>query len=303
MRDFADHPLVETDWLEQHLNAPDLRIVDMRWRGNGSGARLYQAGHLPGAVHLDWQRDLGWTDARGVHDLVLPPDEFAGVMARSGIGDDTRVVAYADADYSGAARLWWALRYYGHDQVAVLNSGWDKWRAEGRPVSTEAPTSAAATVFTPHPRPEWLATADEIAGGVRGEAAKLRLIDTRPREQFEGLALWTPRGSWYFPHGEHQVTTAEGRVLRGGHIPGAAHWHASTMLYPATWTYLPAEQVRARAEALGLLPDDRIVTYCGVGISASLGLFALYLAGFRRLALYDASWEEWGGDHTLPIER
>lgn len=123
MRDFADHPLVETGWLAEHLNDDDLRIVDARWRGDGSGRALYLAEHVPGAVHLDWQRDLGWTDARGVRDLLLPPEAFASMMARAGIGGQTRVVAYAETDYAGAARLWWALRYYGHPQVAVLDGG------------------------------------------------------------------------------------------------------------------------------------------------------------------------------------
>jgi thiosulfate/3-mercaptopyruvate sulfurtransferase len=88
-------------------------------------------GHLPGAIHLDWYRDLSWTDARGVRNLLLPPEPFAAVMEAVGIGDQTRVVAYAETDHSGAARLWWALRFYGHDQVAVLNGGWTKWVVEG----------------------------------------------------------------------------------------------------------------------------------------------------------------------------
>ena len=300
MPTFATHPLVESDWLADHLAAPDVRVVDARWRGNGSGRTLYQAGHIPGAVHLDWQRDFGWTDERGVRDLLLPPDAFAAAMAQAGIGDRTRVVAYAETDYSGAARLWWALRYYGHRKVAILNGGWTKWLAEGRPVSADEPHIAPAS-FTPRPQPAWLALANEIAQAVTQDAATLRLVDTRPPEQYAGHALWTPHGSWFFPAGQNSLTRADGRTLRGGHIPGAVHWHASTMLDPSTWTYLPPAELRAQAQARGLRPDQRIVTYCGVGISASLGLFALYLAGYRRLALYDASWEEWGGDPSLPI--
>lgn len=169
-------------------------------------------------------------------------------------------------------------------------------------MSATEPRVTPAT-FTAAPQTAWLARTDEIARAVRGESGQLRLVDTRPSEQYTGHALWTPRGSWFFPVGQDEVTRTDGRVLRGGHIPGAVHWHATTMLDPVTWTYLPPEQVRARAEALGLRRDDAIVTYCGVGITASLRLFALYLAGFRRLALYDASWEEWGGDATLPIDR
>ena len=143
--------LVTVPWLAQHLTDAGLRVIDARWRGDGSGRALYAAGHLPGAVHLDWHSDLNHTRA-GVRDLLLPPAEFAAVMSAAGIGDDTRVVAYADGDYSGATRLWWALRYYGHDHVAVLDGGLDQWQAEGRPLETAVPAPPPA-VFTPRPQP------------------------------------------------------------------------------------------------------------------------------------------------------
>ena len=302
MLDLATHPLVQAAWLAEHLHDRDLRIVDMRWRGDGSGLARYKAGHLPGAVHLDWQRDLGWTDARGVRDLLLPPERFAAVMSHAGIGSHTRVVAYAETDYAGAARLWWALHYYGHRQVAILDGGWTKWVAESREMTTDEPPIAPLP-FTSRPQSAWLAHADEITDALRAGTADFRLLDTRPIEQYIGSALWTPRGSWYFPSGQDRVTRDDGRVLRGGHIPGALHWHATTLLNHATWTHLPVEAIRARAEAVGLHTDQRIVTYCGVGITASLGLFALRRAGFAHVALYDASWEEWGGDPTLPVAR
>ncbi len=139
MIDFSEHPLIETDWLADHLTDSNLRIVDMRWCSDGSGREVYQAGHISGSIHLDWQRDLNWMDERGVRDLLLPPERFAAVMEAAGIGSDSLVLAYAETDHSGAARLWWALRYYGHDQVAVLNGGWAKWVAEGRAVGTDVP--------------------------------------------------------------------------------------------------------------------------------------------------------------------
>ena len=123
MLDFFADPLVEPSWVAAHLADSDVRVVDARWRGDGTGRELYRQGHLPGAVHLDWQRDLSWTDGRGVGYLLLPPEPFATVMEAAGIGDRTCVVAYAETDHSGAARLWWALRFYGHEQVAVLNGG------------------------------------------------------------------------------------------------------------------------------------------------------------------------------------
>jgi len=300
MIDFAKQPLVETGWLAEHLNDPNLRIVDARWRGDGSSCRRYRSGHIPGAVHIDWHLDLGHT-AGGVRDLILPAEWFGAMMRAVGIGDDTRVVAYADYDYSGAVRLWWALRYYGHDQVAVLNGGITKWMAEGRPLSADVPEPNPAQ-FTPRVQPQLLATAAEIEQALIDPQSNVRLVDTRPIEQYAGDAVWTPRGSLYLPPGQDWVEL-DGRIMRGGHIPGAIHLHATRNLDPNDWTYLPAEQLRAQAHAVGIEPDRRVITYCGVGISASNGLFALHLAGYRNIALYDASWEEWGTDPARPIER
>ena len=237
MLDFVAHPLVETSWLAAHLSDGDVRIVDARWRGDGTSRGLYQQGHLPGAVHLDWQRDLSWTNERGVGYLLLPPEPFAAVMEAVGIGNRTRVVAYAEADYSGAARLWWALRFYGHEQVAVLNGGWTRWVAEGWPVNTEVPR-LSPTRFTPRPRPHLLAVTSEIEQALKEADSRVHLVDTRPREQYAGQAIWTPHGSLFLPPGQSWIALPDGRVMRGGHIPGAVHLHASRLLNPVDWTYL-----------------------------------------------------------------
>jgi len=300
--DFEAHPLVETAWLEAHLLDDDLCLVDARWRGDGTSRALYQRGHLPGAVHLDWHQDLSWTDEHGVRDLLFTSKPFAAVMEAVGIGDQTRVVAYAETDHAGAARLWWALRFYGHEQVAVLNGGWTKWVAEGRPVSTER-VHPVATRFSPRPQLHWLATAAEIEYALSEPGGMTRLLDARPPEQYAGQAIWTPQGSRWFPTGQNWLELADGRLMRGGHIPGALHLQAVRMLDPADWTYRSSESLRELARAIGLEPAQQIITYCGVGISASLALFALYLAGYRHLALYDASWEEWGTDPTRPVTR
>lgn len=302
MLDFVAHSLVETSWVAAHLSDGDVRVVDARWRGDGTGRELYRQGHLPGAVHLDWQRDLSWTDERGVGYLLLRPEAFAAVMEAVGIGDRTRVVAYAETDHSGAARLWWALRFYGHEQVAVLNGGWTRWIAEGWPISTRVP-QPAPTRFTPSMRPQLLAQASEIEQALRKADSRVRLVDTRPAEQYAGRAIWTPHGSRFLPPGQSWIALADGRMMRGGHIPGAVHLHASRLLNPLDWTYLSRESIRALARAAGLEPEQRVITYCGSGISASLGLFALHLAGYRDIALYDASWEEWGTDPAFPVDR
>jgi thiosulfate/3-mercaptopyruvate sulfurtransferase len=306
---FPERPLVSTEWLADHLEDPDVRIVDARWRaepkdrpGAAPSRALFRAGHVPGAVALDWHFDLSHT-VDGVRDLLLPPERFAAVMAAAGIGPDTTVVAYADTDHSGAARLWWALRRYGHERVAVLDGGLSKWRAEGRPLAAGAagPTLAGAS-FVCRPQDGWLATADEIQHVVDTRPVEVALVDTRPVEQFVGRAVWTPRGSRFLARGRATLDIGARAPMRAGHIPSAIHLHASANLDPTTWTYLPAEALRARAEAAGLKRGQRVIAYCGVGISASLGLFSLYLAGYRNLAVYDGSWEEWGTDPTRPVE-
>jgi thiosulfate/3-mercaptopyruvate sulfurtransferase len=284
MPDFLAQPLVEPSWLAAHLADGAVRVVDARGLADGTSRELYRQGHLPGTVHLDWQRDLSWTDERGVGYLLLPPEPFAAIMEAVGIGDRTRVVTYAETDHSGAARLWWALRFYGHDQVAVLNGEWTRWVAEGLPVGTEVPQPAPAT-FTPRSRPQLLTRAKVIEQALLGADSRVRLVDTCPREQYTGQAIWTPHGSLFLPSGQPWITLPDGRVGRGGHIPGAVHSHASRLLNPIDWTYLPRESLRAPAQGAGLEPGQGVITYCGSGISASLGFFALHLAGYRDIAL------------------
>jgi thiosulfate/3-mercaptopyruvate sulfurtransferase len=290
--------LVDTNWLAEHLTAPGLRIVDARWRGDESSRALFRQGHIPGAVHLDWHFDLN-TALGGVRDLLLPPTDFKAVMQAAGIGDDTAVVAYAETDYSGAARLWWALRYYGHPNVAVLDGGLTKWIAEGRPLSVDSPRPSPVT-FTPRPQPGLLATADEILSALEDPAAPAAIVDARPPEQYEGQAVWTPPGSRYLPPGKAWIDI-DGRRLRGGRIPGAVSLPSTGNFDPHTWTLLPPDVLSARAQAAGVQPGQRVILYCGVGISASMSMFALHLAGYPDLALYDASWDEWGHDPHLPV--
>jgi thiosulfate/3-mercaptopyruvate sulfurtransferase len=298
--DLEAQPLVDASWLAANLAAPGLRIIDTRWRGDNSGEQLYRAGHIPGAFHLDWQTDFGQTRF-GVDYLLLSPLRFASLMGSLGINEHTRVIAYADHNYSGAARLWWALRYYGHDQVGVLDGGIDSWLAAGNPVDTAIPQADPAE-FNPQPRPNLLATAAEIESIITDSNLATQLVDTRPPEQYAGLAVWTPGGSLFLPEDSDWVAV-KGRPLKGGRLPGAVNLESSGLLDHKTWSYLTPQKILEQTQALGLDPEKRVITYCGCGVSASLGLFALRLAGFKDLALYDGSWEEWGRDPAKPIER
>ncbi len=308
-------PLVETEWLAEQLlveyDKPGLplqmQIVDARWRGDGTSSRkLFEAGHIPGAVHLDWDLDLGWTNQSGVRYMLLPPEPFARKMEASGIGNDTLVVTYADTNYSGAARLWWALRYYGHEKVMVLNGGITKWIVEGRPLHAGPALLkflATPPQFLTRLQPSFLAEASEINAALSAKNRRVQIIDTRPPEQFRGEAVWTPAGSLYLAAGVESIEVGARGSMRAGHIPGAINLPAGRFnLNHSDWTYQPANTIRDKALALGLKPEQPVITYCGSGISASLSLLGLYLAGYRHLSLYDASWEEWGTDPNFPVE-
>jgi thiosulfate/3-mercaptopyruvate sulfurtransferase len=184
--------LVSTEWLASQLGAPDLCVVDIRGKVLPPGAHPryvpkredYDAGHVPGAAFVDWTRDIVDLDDP-VPAQVARPDAFAAKMSELGIGDDTLVVAYDDYKHIFAGRLAWALRYYGHDAVRVLDGGWTRWIAEGRPTTRDVPMRAPAH-FTATPRAELRRTADDVAAAL-GRSDVL-LIDARPPEQYAGAA-------------------------------------------------------------------------------------------------------------------
>ncbi len=288
--------LVETEWLAEHLGDPDLVVADMRWREDGSGRARYERGHVPGAVFLDWATDLVDPD-HPVAFMLAPPERFAEVMERSGIGDRAVGVAYADARGSGPYRLWWASRVYGHDNVRVLDGGLGKWMAEGRLLSREPARPGAAT-WTPRFDPRWVAGIEDVAEA--GERSDVVVLDSRPPEQFRGEAVWFETGP--VPAGADGVArTPRGRI-RAGRVPWAASIPV-TDLYREDDTLKSPRELRELFARVGAGPGVRALTYCGVGISASALAFALDLAGIERIALYDASWEEWGRDPARPIAR
>src|SRR5215813_1852825 len=171
--------LVSTEWLASHLEDPGLVVVDLRWRPDGSGRARYEAGHVPGARFLDWTTDIVDPEHR-VAFMLAPPDRFASCLERLGIGDDTTVVAYADDHGSGPYRLWWGCRVYGHDIVRVLDGAFEKWTAEGRPVTSEpAPEPRGRARFVPaegHTRLR--ARAEDVAAAAADHATVV--LDSRP---------------------------------------------------------------------------------------------------------------------------
>jgi thiosulfate/3-mercaptopyruvate sulfurtransferase len=282
--------IVSTAWLAEHLTDPNVRIVDIRGHVAPASDPLphyfahradYDRSHIPGAVFIDWVRDITDPDSPN-GTQIAQPDAFAALMNTLGIGDDTLVVAYDDAGGMFAARLWWALNYYGHEQIVVVDGGWQRWTAEGRPTTANVPQFPPAnppTTFTPRPNPAIRRTIEQVAEMV--EAGSPALIDVRTPAEFNGQASRARRGGHILPRGE--------LVNPDGTFPGA-------------------EQLRARFETAGINPagidpdEEEVVLYCNGGVSASYGLLALRAAGYKGGAVYDGSWKEWGNDETRPIE-
>jgi thiosulfate/3-mercaptopyruvate sulfurtransferase len=279
--------VVSPDWLEAHLGDPDLCVVDVRGKVLPPGQHPryvpqrteYDAGHIPGAVFVDWTRDIVDT-ADPIPVQVAQPDAFAARMSALGIGDATHVVAYDDYHHAFAGRLAWALRYYGHDSVCILEGGWTRWAAEKRPVSN-ASVIRPPVIFTARPQPALRRTADEVGRSLGRDG--VLLIDARAPEQYAGTAS---------------------AAARFGHIPGARNVPYARLLDAASGSFLPPRKladVFAQAGIdVGDLPPE-IVVYCNGGVTCSVPLHALRLLGRDDVAVYDGSWNEWGNDPQRPI--
>ena len=277
--------LVETAWLAEHLEDPTLRIVDIRGeiRSPDQPQPWYRAkrteylqGHIPGAIFIDWLEDVVEPEAP-IRMTVASPPRFQAVMERLGIGDEHTVIVYDDGGGSIAARLWWALNYYGHPEVQLLNGGYTKWVAEGRPITPVIPTFPPAH-FNITVQPEWRKTGSEVRRGL-GDPS-IRLVDCRGHREFQGEV---------------------GRGERKGRIPGAVNIPTKN-LFEGDKTFKMEVELRRIYEAAGVTPDQQVITYCNAGIGASLGLFALKLLGYPAATNFAGSWNEWERDPNNPTE-
>jgi thiosulfate/3-mercaptopyruvate sulfurtransferase len=282
--------LAQTDWLEANLGDPHVRIFDcttyLKPAEPGSdmpylvvsGKTDYDAGHIPGAGFLGIQGALSDNTTK-LRFMMPTADHFAAAVSRHGVGEGTRVVLYSAGGIMWATRVWWMLRAFGFDNAAVLDGGWEKWRAEGRPVSTAACAYTPAE-FIARPRPGMVVGKERVLAAL-GDPATV-IVNALPPELHAGKA--------------------PSRFGRPGRVPGSVNVYAGTLLDSTTKAFVPLAQARAKFDATGVDKSKDVICYCGGGISATVDLFMLYQLGHDRITLYDGSMGEWAKDQSLPIE-
>jgi len=278
MADYANDVLVETDWVAEHLDDDDIRIVEV-----DENPALYAEAHIPGAIGFDWKKDLQDQVKRD----FLGPEDFGKLMGSRGISNDHTVLLYGDRNNWFAAYTYWYLKYYGHDNVKLVNGPREKWIAEGRPTSGDVPSYAAAT-FTAQPGDARIrAMRDEVMASL--DDGK-RLVDVRSPQEFSGELIAM---AGYEQEG----------AQRGGHIPGAASvpWAQAVK---EDGTFKSKDELEELYKSKGVLDGAPIIAYCRIGERSAHTWFVLHeLLGRDDVKNYDGSWTEWGNLVAVPIEK
>src|SRR6266849_383754 len=276
--------LVSTDWLAAHLADPHVRVLDSSYKQPGitpTERQDYDAGHIPGAVFFDID-DVAQPGTTLPH-MIPSAERFAAKMAERGIGNDDRVIVYDAVGLSSAGRAWWLLRLFGHDNVALLDGGLPKWKAEGRPLETAAPAIPARR-FVARFDPALVRDKQALLADLGLARPREQVVDARAAGRFEGTA----EESW------------PGR--RRGHIPGSRNLPFDLVTDPGTRQLKSGEELHRLFDEAGVSLDRPIVASCGSGVTACALAFALYLIGHPGAAIYDGSWSEWGLPDGPPIE-
>jgi thiosulfate/3-mercaptopyruvate sulfurtransferase len=278
MSDYAKDVLVDANWLSEHLDAENIRIVEV-----DENPALYAEAHIPGAIGFDWQKDLQDPIRRD----FLHPQAFGALLGRRGISNEHTIVLYGDRNNWFAAYTYWYLKYYGHEEVLLLDGPREKWIADGLPTSTELPGNPPVSFIAQPGEDTIRARRDEVLEAIDASA---KLVDVRSPAEFAGEII--------SPSGYEQ----EG-AQRGGHIPGAASvpWSQAVK---EDGTFKSAQELRELYSSKGLLNGDPVIAYCRIGERSAHTWFVLHeLLGHDRVRVYDGSWTEWGSIVGVPVER
>jgi thiosulfate/3-mercaptopyruvate sulfurtransferase len=270
--------LATPEWLAENIGRPGFGVLDLRWRPDGSGRRLYASGHIPGAMYVDWRTDLVEEEDDCDVLLMAGPRLVTETLTRAGIGNGMVAALYDDIGSSYAARAWWTLRVYGLDSARIMLGGLDAWRALRQPVSTAAELRPPI-VFTPHLQSRMRLTASDLKQLL--DSPGVQLLDARSPSEFAGHA-------------------GSGRRL--GHIPGALNIPAAATTEPRTGCFRSAQDLWALFRKAGGNARRRLICYDSAGIGACKLAFALTLIGCDDVAVYDGGWAEWGDRLDLPAE-
>jgi thiosulfate/3-mercaptopyruvate sulfurtransferase len=272
--------LVETEWLAQHLDDPDIRVVE-----SDEDVLLYESGHIPGAVKIDWVADLNDPVQRD----YLHREQFSQLVGAKGISNDVTVIFYGDKNNWWACYAFWVFQLFGHTNAKILNGGRKKWVDEGRPMTREVPSYPPVSYHAPQ-RADYKIRSfrDQVLAHVQSGQP---LVDVRSPDEYSGKML-------------HMADYPQEGALRGGHIPGAKNipWGRAVR---EDGTFKSVRELKAIYEGeQGLAPDQNIVAYCRIGERSSHTWFVLtYLLGYPTVRNYDGSWTEWGNLVGVPIEK
>ncbi|PSO85447.1 MAG: sulfurtransferase [Cyanobacteria bacterium QS_5_48_63] len=271
-------PVVSVHWLAGQLNNPQVAIADCRFdlAHPEAGYQQYQKAHIPGAYYFDLNQDLSAPAVQHGARHPLPHlSQLADKLAASGVNSsETLVVAYDDSRLAFAARLWWLLRYLGHNNVALLDGGWSAWQAAGYPVTSVIPQPKQGK-FVPQPREEWVADREQVKA--RKDLPEVVLVDSRDRDRYRG--------------------EREPIDPIAGHIPGAVNFPWKEITDEGGYLRsIPEQQKRWAAQKQA----SEIIAYCGSGVTACVNLFSMELAGMHHAKLYAGSWSDWCSDSSAP---
>jgi len=270
--------LASVEWLAENLGRPEVRVADVRWRPDGTGRAAHAAGHIPGAVYLDWASELVDPDDESPLFLLAGPDQIAASLGRAGIGNGTTVVLYDDTAALFAARTWWSLRAYGQESIRILDGGIDGWVAAGHELSNAILPPATAT-YLPRAQPRMRVTTTDVRG-LLGSPDVL-LLDARSPAEYRG---------W------------EGNTRRLGHIPGAVSVPVAATTDPGSGRFRSGDELRDILLKANVTRGRRLVCYDGSGVAAAKLAFVLTLLGHDDVAVYDGGWAEWGDRLDLPVD-